>query len=148
MSLRRHFAAFILGVPVAELTADNLAEVDGMLAPDEQPAVDQRKVYPVVRGSELLECGPDQERALDYARRVGGVVAELPIVADYRGESPLDAVKQWLANGANAPALHWRYLGSDREQYSDVLPDYPIIVVHVEREPDGLIVVYRTAGTE
>lgn len=84
MSLREHFAAFILGVPVAELTADNLAEVDGMLAPDERPAVDQRKVYAVVRGTDLLECHTDAEEAQAYARKVAGVVAELPMVADYR----------------------------------------------------------------
>lgn len=84
MSLRRHFAAFILGVPVAELTADNMAEVDAMLQPDEQPALTERKVWGVFETNGAPPAWfHDEATAMRWARKREALVFPLTAVADF-----------------------------------------------------------------
>lgn len=88
MSLLKHWAAWRLGKSAADVTAEELADAERELAPDEQPAVTRRSLYLVAYPADPMR--PDSEltfskgEAVRLARVNGGTVSELPLLADYR----------------------------------------------------------------
>lgn len=106
------------------------------------PALPDRRVWLIAEGAGAFQRGPrqplltfEQGEALSIARRWHGVVAELPIVADFRDDPN--------------PAPRYRsrvvWTSADRERHpltDPIPPGGPVVIEHQDTEDDGSVTIW------